>query len=231
MKPEEASEEAKILREFIKELRIKILREDLCPASLMEATTRLCSITGIKYNTTSFPNLENTSTFKDMPGSTPVNLAEALIWKLGKWSTYKRFAKNFHTEGLKVSDDGGVVLSAFAKHLQDNSNPIYDQHALRALWAITNFEPKEKKRFKSLLFDGAGKWKPAGSGDKEGKCYESFSSKISVICADNKLCSKKLDQLLMPLGQAIKKVTSKITERTQTSDFVRFSNLISQSID
>jgi len=231
MKPGEAYEKAKNLREFIKDLQRKIHSTKLCPDSLMKATTLLCSITGIEYNTTSFPNLENTSKFKDMPGSTPVNLAEALIWKLGKWSTYKRFAKNFHTEGLKVSDDGGVVLSAFAKHLQDTSNPIYDQHALRALWAITNFENDEKERFKSLLFDGAGKWKPAGSGDKEGKCYESFSSKISVICADNKLCSKKLDQLLMPLGQAIKKVTSKIAERTKTSDFVCFSNLISQEID
>lgn len=139
--------------------------------------------------------------------NSPINLAEAMIWKLGRWGAYKSFVKNYETRNLVVSEDGGVVMSAFAKHLQNHENPIYDQHAIRSLWAIGGLDKDEQIACESLLTDSSGNWKDSGSGKSAVACYELFVRHTEKICSENAVSLRELDLLLMPLGQALKKAT------------------------
>lgn len=208
-------------------LQCDVKSDKLTTQSLESAIENLLKITGQEYDYDSFPILQNTSSFEGSPENTPATLAEALLWKMGRWKAYKAFAKNFHDQKLKVTAEGGVVFSAFAKHLQNNNNPIYDQHALRALWAICNFTEDEQNRFKKLLFNNAEKWKNAGSGD-DGSCYNIFVSHLRELCTKQDLCSQKLDRLLMPLGKSIKDYTkNKEGEKTDLTDYDRFVDLCS----
>lgn len=168
---------------------------------------------GYTYDYARFPKLVNTETFIDTSGDTPYSLAEALLWKLGKWQSYKRFAANYANKDAKATKTD-VVFFAFAKHLKDKNNPIYDQHAIRALWAICDkLTDDEKQKCKSLLFDGQQKWKQSGSGGEAIDCYELFVKHINDLVSVTDGASKEeIDRLLMPLGQAIKKNTKTYTE-------------------
>lgn len=174
---------------------------------VLEAIADLSEL-GYKYDSESFPALFGTESFKDTSGDTPSNLAEALLWKLGKWKSYKRFSKNYSTTDSKATNTD-VVFFAFAKHLKDKDNPIYDQHAIRALWAICGkLSDDEKKKCRSVLIDSNDRWKQTGSGRDTIECYELYVRRInelvSVIGAPTK---SEIDRLLMPLGQAIKRET------------------------
>jgi hypothetical protein len=191
------------LRELLCLLQGAVAHDALDEACLAAAIDDLHAL-GYRYEALKFPPLpDNTADFDTSVGDAPRTLAEAMLWKLGKWPAYKSFSKNFCNAQHRVSADGGVVFSAFALHLQDQSNPIYDQHAIRALWAISSFSDEEEKRCTSLLFKGNGDWKDAGSGD-DGACYQVFVRHVSALCERNRIEHGKLDKLLMPLGQAIK---------------------------
>lgn len=165
------------------------------------------------YDHEKFPTLVDTNKFIDTSTDTPANLAEALLWKLGKWKVYKKFASNYALEDSSATKTD-VVLFAFAKHLKDKDNPIYDQHAIRALWAICgNFTKDERDRCKSLLFDGKGEWKVTGSGGDTIECYKLFLKHMTkLVAAKGAASSGEIDRLLMPLGQAIKKATASYKE-------------------
>lgn len=217
---------SKTLSDLIKALQEAVHGNKLTGQVVEDATKTLTVLGHKEYDFEKFPVLTTTSSFKGSVGDTPDSLAEALLWKLGKWEVYKTYVENFNNKELKVSSKGGVVFSAFAKHLQDkNNNPIYDQHAIRALWAISVFSNDEKEKCKSLLFDGSSHWKHAGSGD-DGSCYALFVRHMKSLCEVNNVSSEKLDRLLMPLGQAIKKDT-RIKKGTKSSDtdHDRFSDL------
>jgi len=163
---------------------------------------------GYAYDDGTFPALVDTENFRDTSRNTPANLAEALLWKLGKWKVYKKFAANYVSEdSLATKTD--VVLFAFARHLKHKDNPIYDQHAMRALWAICGkLTDEEKKKCKSLLFDRKGKWKSVASGGDTIECYELFRRHLdNLVNVEGGPTKGKIDRLLMPLGQAIKKST------------------------
>lgn len=210
---------------LIKSLQATVQRHELTTVVISNASEKLASIGYKEYDIKKFPKLRNTSSFVGSIGSSPSNLSEALLWKLGRWSAYESFVKNFNTAALKVSSSGGVVFSAFAKHLQDNSNPIYDQHAIRALWAICEFNEDHKMKCEALLFNSLHMWKDAGSGD-DGSCYEIFVSHVNAICNDCGVSNEELDRLLMPLGQAIKKVTRvKGDNKSAETDLDRFRAL------
>ena len=123
------------LKELISTLQAAVLKDGLTKTVVETAIGQLKDL-NYKYDDEKFPILVGTEKFSDTSGNTPANLAEALLWKLGKWKVYKTFVSNYTSEGPKVTKDGGVVFSAFAKHLKNKENPIYDQHAIRALWAI-----------------------------------------------------------------------------------------------
>lgn len=215
----------KALRDLLGTLRKAIQEKKLTEQLIECATKRLAEIGHKEYNLEKFPPLpENTPSFVGSAGDKPDNLAEALLWKLGKWKVYKNFVENFKNKDFQVSPNGGIVFSAFAKHLQDKVNPIYDQHAIRALWTICEFTEIEQNKCKSLLFDKACNWKDTGSGD-DGSCYLLFCEHIKSLCDGDKLSKEKLDRLLMPLGQAIKKSTKKSTSddaQSSKTDYERF---------
>jgi len=124
---------------------------------------------------------------------------------MGKWEVYKTFCLDYSNNHSKL--EGGFVFGAFAKHLKNRLNPIYDQHALRALWAICDLSDNEKDNCSAFLFDGSGKWKEVGSGGVAGSCYELFMKHVGHLCSNNRISNAELDRVLMPLGQARKKST------------------------
>lgn len=215
--------EGKTLADLIGYLQSTVANKKLTLQVIDDAKGQLSRLGFKQYDLKKFPKLSGTPRFSGDISSSPQSLAEALLWKLGKWTAYETFVKNFNNKNLTVSSRGGVVFSAFAKHLQDNENPIYDQHAIRALWAICKFTEIESQKCKSLLFDGRNNWKDAGSGD-DGSCYVIFIKYVRKLCDDEKLSNDDLDRLLMPLGQAIKKET-KNGARAPQSERERFENL------
>jgi len=212
----------KSIRSLIQEIKTAVAHNKLTNSAIADAIKELESLGHSTYDNNKFPLLENTNSFDVSVGSTPASLAEALLWKLGKWPTYKTFVENYKNKELEVSTTGGIVFSAFAKHLQNNEYPIYDQHSIRAIWAICELQIDEQEFCQSLLFDKSGAWKQAGSGD-DGSCYKLFITWVKKICHENGVSHRELDQLLMPLGQAIKKETrSKKTDNDSKSDLQRF---------
>lgn len=218
----------KSVAELVRGLQASVTNKVLSKERISEAIEGLVSLGYDAYDAKKFPPLSGTSDFSGDVGSSPSSLAEALLWKMGKWGVYQSFAKNYNDKNFTVSTDGGVVFSAFAKHLQDASNPIYDQHAIRAVWAIRTLSSDEKKKCEALLFDKSGSWKSAGSGD-DGACYQLFVSHVSSVCDDNEIGHSSLDKLLMPLGQALKKCTrKKNSPNSKESDYQRFISMISR---
>ena len=200
------------LKDLIAGLQKAIARGRINKGTVENAIKALADL-GYRYDDNRFPTLRSTENFADTSGETPSNLAEALLWKLGKWPSYKDFTKNYTNDGAKPTKQN-VVFFAFARHLKDKKNPIYDQHAIRALWAICGkLTTNERKKCKTLLFDGNGKWKQVGSGSATIECYKLFVRHINhLVTLDNNVTKSEIDRLLMPLGQAIKKSTGSYVE-------------------
>lgn len=200
------------LKALIKKLQEVISQGGINAPLVEEATTKLSAL-GFAYDSHRFPALVDTVNFVDESCGSPSNLAEALLWKLGKWNSYKKFA-NHYTDDKAKPTKNDVVFFAFARHLKNKENPIYDQHAIRALWAIRiNLNEGEKKSCESLLFNGKREWKQAGSGADSIKSYELFTKHVSdLVGAENGPTLEQLDRLLMPLGQAIKDSTKTLAD-------------------
>ncbi len=166
---------------------------------------------GYQYDYETFPKLENTDNFINDSAETPRNLAEALLWKLGKWKSYKKFAMQY-SENNSQPTDSDVVFFAFAKHLKNANNPIYDQHAIRAMWAICgNLTADEKAKCKRLLMNTREEWKEAGSGSSAVDCYNIYVRHLNDMVKAG-ATKREIDLLLMPLGQALKKSTRNFHE-------------------
>ena len=166
---------------------------------------------GYEYNYDIFPRLSDTEKFADRSGETPGDLAEALIWKLGKWKSYKNFCKKF-SEADSQPSNTDVVFFAFGRHLKNKDNPIYDQHAIRALWAICkSLSQEEQSKCKKLLMNKKNEWKSAGTGSSAIDCYNIFKMHLDEIVKGGSSKSD-LDRLLMPLGQAIKRSSKNYSE-------------------
>ena len=189
------------LKRIIKDLRSSSLDE----SKIIESTKELEKI-GYKYNSDKFPELINTKDFVCASADSPTNLAEALIWKLGRWKIYQDFIKNYHDEKTEP-EKTNVVLYAFAKHLKNpDETPIYDQHVIRALWAIDTSLSDEEDKLKSLLIGKNDKWKDNASGEFAIERYCLYLDRLQKIKKESQgVILKDIDRLLMPLGQAIKK--------------------------
>ena len=157
------------------------------------------------YDETKFPGLKDTRAWSSAALSYPTDLAEALLWKLGKWKAYREFVANYIDEVL-VPKSNGVVFFAFARHLKSEVNPIFDQHSLRAIWAICScISPSESESIKRWLMSKKEKWKEAGAGPTGIHCYDIFREQLKYVAREG-VDFRHLDHLLMPLGQAIKQV-------------------------
>ena len=110
-------------------------------------------------------------------------------------------------EKIKNQKKTDIIFYAFAKHLRDNNDPIFDQHTLRSMWAVDSSLTREEGALcKKFLMNNKGKWKPSGSGSSGMQCYYLYKRFIrSVQSFYNGI--KRLDMLLMSLGQALKKNT------------------------
>ncbi len=181
------------------------------------AWTKELALIGFEYDYAAFPKLEKTEFFSDNIGDSPRNLAEALLWKLGKWKSYKKFVSQYSDEN-SIPTNTDVVFFAFAKHLKNPDNPIYDQHALRAMWAICeNFTSVEKAKCKKLLMNTKEKWKESGAGNSAVDCYQIYLKYMNEIVSAG-ATKREIDLLLMPLGQAIKKSTNCYSEFCKLCD-------------
>jgi len=200
------------LGQLITNLQKKILEGGLDKAAVADATKELEKL-GYQYDKESFPPLVGTEKFSNDSADSPQGLAEALLWKLGKWKAYKKFCENYAAE-QPVPTKTDVVFYAFAMHLKDKNNPIYDQHAIRSLWAICGkLTSDERHKCKSLLFDKKNKWKQSGTGKSAIDCYSIFVKHVNDLVSVSEGASKsELDRLLMPLGQAIKESTKTYAE-------------------
>lgn len=201
------------LTQLIARLRRNVSGRALNKQATAEASTALQAINlKYRYDDAGFPRLEKTDSFSDRAGNTPVNLAEALLWKLGRWTAYKNFSGDYHDPSAKAGKQN-IVLWAFSRHLMNNDAPIFDQHALRAIWAIGSLSRDERATCKSFLIDNKGKWKPHGTGAAGESSYNLFVAKIAeLVESGDGITHRDLDRLLMPLGQAIKDLTGTYDE-------------------
>ena len=196
------------LRRLVAALKAGIQEGKLNDEFLTHAISELSEI-GYRYDADLFPEIKHGAGFSSDLAQAPSNLAEALLWKMGKWRVYKDFVANYRA-GSPRFQKTDVVFSAFAKHLKDESNPIYDQHALRAMWAINpNVTPEDASRCRAVLFKSKGKgkdrWKATLSGADTISCYDWYVSELEVI-SSGRVSKSSLDKLLMPLGQALKTI-------------------------
>lgn len=192
---------------IVKDLRDLTSKHELNVETTAEATDRLAKI-GYQYDSDLFPPLPNNNDWGSPSTSAPQTLAEALLWKMGKWKVYQGFASHFSEEASQ-SKGTDVVFFAFAKHLRDRANPIYDQHALRALWAIDSGVTEDQSSMCEAVLLSKGEWKPIASGRYSIKAYELYFSRVKQLCSRTDSPSpENIDKLLMPLGQAIKAHTN-----------------------
>ncbi|MCK8514998.1 hypothetical protein M0534_01455 [Methylonatrum kenyense] len=219
------TEEAQKLKKLVCSLRQLIRESALSAETILEKRKELENIhSKYKFDEKAYPDLKlngkspftgDVQVDKNEP---PRSLAEFFIWKQGAWKKYQTLRNYFSSAGVEICDDKirdkkYIVHAAFAKHLMDpRENPIFDQHALRALWAIDpGIAPEEHGVIAHFLFkkpdSDEEQWKANGSGESAGKCYTIFKRRIGKISNKNKVSHGELDKLLMPLGRALKNLT------------------------
>jgi len=193
------------LKRIVSNLKSALTNKNL-NVNLVEQQIGNLSNLGFQYDKETYPTLSETELFLPNTEDSPQNLAEALLWKLGKWPAYKNFVQ-YYEEKDKKPTKTDIIFYAFAKHLKDNSEPIFDQHTLRSMWAVdSSLTEKERLLCRKFLMNNKGKWKQSGSGSSGMQCYELYKRFIRRVQSFyNDL--KRFDMLLMSLGQALKKNT------------------------
>ncbi len=192
------------LKELISNLRKAIANGEADKEMVETSINALAN----RYDDDLYPDLTNTIEFDGIRNNAPSNLAEALLWKMGKWKSYKEFADDYKICPPEPKDKGSVVFFAFARHLRKpDENPIFDQHVMRAMWAICpNFTKQEECACKAWLVSGRREelgWKRYGSGSTANECLDAYRRHLKEI-EEGGATKKQIDHLLMPLGKAIK---------------------------
>lgn len=145
----------------------------------------------------------------------PRNLAEALLWKKGDWEKYVRFVSDFKKKDSTVKTrESGPVFYAFSNHLKNRaSNPIVDQHSARALWVLSEVAwDLDKEPFRHFLLETKSVnkkkkelWRSSTSPKHAANLtLEYFEKSVTEISEKNNIALLLFDDLLMPLGQALK---------------------------
>lgn len=143
----------------------------------------------------------------------PTSLAEALLWKLGKWDSFKKFVSSYISNDPEIPEKA-VIFHSFARHLAEEKKPIFDQHALRAAWAICETTDCINQKVQTSLFTRKGAWRPSGTGKAYKYCVEIYYNLIKKFLPQEYTRKNlvNLDRFLMPLGQLIKKQTDNIND-------------------
>ena len=206
------------LQELVHFLQQKVAKGGLTSRTAADAAKRLAELR-YAYEHAKFPALAATTAFPSKVGSSPSSLAEALLWKIGKWKDYKKFVSQY-ANNASVPGKSDIVFFAFARHLKNPAaKPIYDQHALRAMWAICRtFTQEDHAKCESFLMSGGRRkkgsstsrsdkrWKPTGNGATAAECYGIFLRHFPRL--QGGATNREIDLVLMPLGKAIKKETN-----------------------
>ena len=205
------------LRRIISNLSSSITNKNL-NVNLVERQIENLSNLGFQYDQETYPALSETELFLANTEDFPKNLAEALLWKLGKWPAYRNFVQYYEGKDKKPTKTD-IIFYAFAKHLKDNNDPIFDQHTLRSMWAVdSSLNEKERLLCNKFLMNNKGKWKPSGSGSSGMQCYDLYKRFIRRVQSFyNDI--KRLDRLLMSLGQALKRNTLNYDEFRDLCNF------------
>lgn len=202
------------LRALVHRLQVRVSSRNLDAPVVSRETASLAAL-GYKYDDKRYPRLGMETNPTTEIGESPSNLAEALLWKMGKWVSYNNFVASY-ANSERPATARNIVFSAFAKHLRNRETvPIYDQHALRAVFAICCLNLEEMKVCQSALVKRDGDWKASISGKDSTACYRTFTEQIAKLCSFKVECPvtlDNLDRLLMPLGQALKKGSPKFSE-------------------
>jgi hypothetical protein len=212
------------LQDLIRFLQSQVATGGLTSKVAADAALRLEKL-GYPYEHTKFPPLHDTTDFGHVVGASPSSLAEALLWKIGKWKDYRKFVSQYANRS-SAPGKSDIVFFAFAKHLKDPAKPIYDQHALRAMWAIcTALTAQERGLCEHFLMSGVRrrkgqgsgqaaqrKWKQTGNGKTAADCYALFLKHFPRL--QGGATNREIDLVLMPLGKAIKKETSHLAAFT-----------------
>jgi hypothetical protein len=141
----------------------------------------------------------------------PQNPAEALLWKQGDWLKYRKFLK-WGSSKETPNPPARIVQYAFALYLKDmdGGRPIFDQHSLRALWAIRRKGRKKNGAqccYKYLLSD-EGSWKGTPGSGSPVASYDWYRKELEEIVNIVPIDLRNdFDKLLMPLGKALKKLS------------------------
>lgn len=187
-------------------------------AAVVRDATSALALHGYHYDALKFPELPSNFNWDAADHHAPQSLAEALLWKMGKWPVYKSFVEH-HANPASEPQNTDVVFYAFAKHLKDSGKPIYDQHTLRALWAIDSGLTSDQRTLcRALLAKKDGNWKQIISGSRAPEGYALYAERITELCSGGVVMGD-LDKLLMPLGQGLKDHTAGVTEFEQLSGF------------
>lgn len=198
------------IKNIIKSLRDHVTANTLNEEAVRYATTKLAE-EHYKYDSTLFPPLPSSEHWVVPSLKGPESLAEALLWKMGKWTIYKSFVEHFRNSDSEPKNTD-VVFYAFAKHLSNQNKPIYDQHALRALWAIdVTLSSAEVRMCRTLLAKKNGEWKSIASGANAPSGYKLYANRVTQLSSLGSSLGD-LDKLLMPLGQALKDHTNNVDE-------------------
>jgi hypothetical protein len=187
-----------------------------------------------KYPLLNYDDIAKDNTQPTFPSErSPHSVAEALLWKLGKWEQYASFfdvcrrelvEDEFMTPEVeeRYGDDfGALVLEQFAKHLaRKNDEPILDQHSMRAgLLLMTARRELPMDHWNEIrhavLTDGRNgkKWR----GNNSNAALMEFIPQVKFwlkkklganYCHDTLVL---LDQrMLFPLGKAIKSLDASL---------------------
>ena len=176
---------------------------------------RLKSIRSVfVYDDERYPNLAHRGEYVARRSDYPVSLAEAYIWKRGDWKKYRNFCEYYSMEGAPDKERSAPVFFYFARHLADKNNAIYDQHGLRAAWALSSGTvPDMEEKLKEALLTREKKWQKSGKAKAMHECHEFYVEFIdSIVKKSAPLTREELDHFLMPLGKAIKILTKSYSD-------------------
>lgn len=143
-------------------------------------------------------NYEKLTSHVEKSNDAYLKLLYSLVWKQGDLTKLDGIIKGIMNKSEESKT--GTTFKAFGKHLRDRSNPIIDQHVMRAYLAITETKDKNLSLIRLLKDNFIDK------KQKEIENYKTWLNNLyqSKIHKDNKDFFYYVDQILFTLGKTIK---------------------------
>jgi hypothetical protein len=217
-------EKRKNLKKMVTQIRSALLGKR--PIDLDKYKSGLAALgKSYTYKTTQYPDFELPSDLKHRTSDTPTNLAEAFIWKTTFWNKYGKFVDAYKNGGPPQGDY--ITFWAYAMYLRNPDLPIFDQHALRAVWALSStVKVSDLSNLREFLLAGDS-WELYAKGSTAKKCYDYFVRRVGSLAGD-RLDIREFDKVLMPLGKALKDFSTN-GRGAYSSDYASFCEICSRT--